>query len=213
MGQQKNGILGGVTGKVGTITGSTWNKKHYIRANSGKRRKNSFSEEQLAQQAKFAVMAKFLGNLTEISMVSFRSADGDMTGANSALSYNIRTAIGGNYPNFHINYPDVLISYGKLVNGKDMLATAEAGGMIKFKWTDNSGIGRSAATDVCTVVIYNPEEDICISTLAGAERSVETFQIDASYLSGKDVETWIGFISADRKRIAKSVYTGKLRVL
>ncbi|WP_394330967.1 DUF6266 family protein, partial [Hydrotalea flava] len=44
-------------------------------------------------------------------------------------------------------------------------------------------------------------------------RSTEQAVMDVSQFSGKTVETWIGFISADGKEIANSLYTGQVAVL
>ena len=212
MASTKNGILGNISGKVGTVTGGSWNGKSYIRANTPKRKNGRFTEEQLSQQAKFKLMSKFVRKLSRIFMVSFKHSTHEMSGINGGLSYNMQHAIAGTYPNFTVSYKDVLISSGQLLAVRGATAVAGAGGMIKYTWTDNSGVENASPTDICIIVVYCPLQNIALTTLAGTARSSESFDFDASYLSGESVETWIGFISANRKLIANSVYTGKVIV-
>jgi hypothetical protein len=52
-----------------------------------------------------------------------------------------------------------------------------------------------------------------VYTLNGPNRSSGQAMLDVSQFSGKNVETWLGFISADGKEIANSLYTGQVAVL
>ena len=76
MGIIKQGVLGGFSGKVGTVIGSSWKGKAVMRgltiAKSGKP-----TASQLQQQAKFSLMIKFLGNSrADVHFISFLFAVG-----------------------------------------------------------------------------------------------------------------------------------------
>ncbi|HEY9362527.1 MAG TPA: DUF6266 family protein, partial [Chitinophagaceae bacterium] len=55
----EKGILGGFSGKVGTVIGGTWKGIDFMRSRANKR---TFipSQKQLDQQLKFAIMMRFL---------------------------------------------------------------------------------------------------------------------------------------------------------
>ena len=91
-------------------------------------------------------------------------------------------------------------------------AAAVGDGLVKFRWKDNSGIAMSNATDKCIAVVYCPELKRSVYTTAGAERSNCEHTIHAWEFTGKTVETWIGFISAEGDHVATSIYTGLLLV-
>lgn len=53
------GILGPISGTVGTVIGGSWKDISYVRSQSTSRR-TSFTQPQLEQQAKFSLTMKFL---------------------------------------------------------------------------------------------------------------------------------------------------------
>ena len=59
MGTIKKGILGGVSGKVGTIVGVHWKSSYYIRAHAAKV-SNPRTPKQQEQRGKFATAFGFL---------------------------------------------------------------------------------------------------------------------------------------------------------
>ena len=66
----EHGILGGFSGKVGTVIGGNWKGIDYKRSKS-KRRKFNPSQKQLEQQAKFALMMLFLRPMSSLLETSF----------------------------------------------------------------------------------------------------------------------------------------------
>ena len=84
MGTFSKGILGGFSGKVGNVIGSTWKGIDYMRSKPGART-GTFSSAQKEQQAKFAIAIGFVSIMSALFMVSFRDAI-RKTGINSAFS-------------------------------------------------------------------------------------------------------------------------------
>ncbi len=211
MGRISKGILGGFSGTVGTVIGGSWKGIDYMRSQPA-RRTGNFSQAQLEQQAKFALMISFLRCMMGLLMVSFRNYAIKMTGYNNAVSYNLKNAITGSYPTYSISYADVLVSRGDLPNVLAPTATAAAAGGIKYDWTDNTGVGKAKATDKAILVVYCAAHNMAIFTTGSALRSAATETINASSFSGEQVHTYIGFISEDGKDIASSIYTGAVTV-
>ncbi len=212
MGTINKGILGGFSGKVGTVVGGTWKGISYMRSQMGKR-SGQASDLQLQQQAKFRMIIKFLRNFTSLLNITFKDFANGITGPNAALSFNIRNGISGIYPSFSINYSMVLLSRGSLPNATAPAATAGVSGKINFSWTDNSGNGIAKATDKAVLIVYCPDLDQSISTLAGADRTAAADTLDVSSFSGKTVQTWVAFITADGKNVSDSLFAGQVNVL
>jgi hypothetical protein len=212
MGTIQKGILGGFSGKVGNVVGGAWKGIDYMRS-LGSRRTTTTTQKQKEQQLKFALIAKFQQPLANLLAISFKSFAVKMTGANSAMSYNLRKGISGVYPDFVIDYSKILVSRGNLPNAINPAAAAAAAGIVNFTWTNNAGAGKAKDSDRSILVAYCPEMQQSIYTDAGADRSVETAALDLSAFTGLAVQTWVGFISETGKQVATSIFTGEITVL
>ena len=212
MGTINKGILGGFSGKVGTVIGGNWKGIDYMRSKAS-RRNFKASQRQLEQQAKFTIAIRFVQSFSGLAEISFGNFAVRKTGINSALSYTLKNAITGVYPAFSIAYANVLVSRGDMPNVLAPAVTVAAGSIVTWNWTDNSGVGVARATDKALLVVYCPAFNQCIYSTGGANRSVLTDSLDLSSFSGQDVQTWIGFISEDGQNVASSFYTGMLTVL
>jgi hypothetical protein len=213
MGTIKQGVLGGFSGKVGTVIGSSWKGIAVMRGLSvGKR--GSPTEAQLQQQAKFSLMIKFLQPLTSLLNRTFDSFAVGMSGINKAFSYNVQNGITGVYPAVAVNYPMVLLSRGDLPVAAAPAANSAVAGKLAFTWTDNSGLGKAIATDIAFVAVFCEALNHWIyNQNTAAARSAGTYTLDVSAFSGKTVQTYIGFVSANGKTYSNSLYTGIVNVL
>ena len=212
MGTINKGILGGFSGKVGTVVGGTWKGISYMRSRSGKRTGQA-TDLQLEQQSKFRLTIQFLRQFTALLNITFKDFANGITGPNAALAYNIRNGISGTYPNFSINYSMVLLSRGTLANAIAPTATAGTAGKVNFAWTDNTGNGFAKSNDKAILIVYCPDLDQTISTLSGANRNMSGDTLEVTNFSGKTVQTWVAFISADGKNVSDSLFTGQVAVV
>jgi hypothetical protein len=213
MGIIKQGVLGGFSGKVGTVIGSSWKGLAVMRgltiAKSGKR-----TALQLQQQAKFALMIKFLQPLSALLDRTFDSFAVGMTGVNKALSYNIQNAITGVFPALTVDYPMVLLSRGDLPRAAVAAAASAVAGKLDFTWTDNSGLGKALATDIAFVAVFcEPLGHWIYSQQTGASRGAGTYSLDVPAFSGRPVHTYLGFVSANGRTFSDTVYAGLVNVL
>jgi hypothetical protein len=205
------GILGGFSGKVGNVVGGSWKGIDYM-GSKGTRRNFTASEKQLAQQLKFALVMSFLQPMAGLLNITFRDFAIRMTGINNAFAYSIKNAITGVYPSFAIDYSLALVSRGDLPNALAPAVTSGAGSLLTFSWTDNSGVGIAKATDQAILVAYCPAQKQAIYTTAGGLRNALTGELNLTPFSGLAVETYIGFIAADKCNIASSIFTGEVTV-
>ncbi|MBC7937094.1 MAG: hypothetical protein H7Y86_17230 [Rhizobacter sp.] len=211
MGKFEKGILGGFSGKVGTVIGGNWKGIDYMRSRSRKR-KFIATDKQLAVQIRFGLATKFANSMGKLLQLTFKDYAVEQTGINSCVSYILKDAIIGIFPDFSISYPNVLVSRGDLPNVLAPTAVAAAGSMVNFSWTNNSGVGIAKPTDKAILVAYCPEMNGAIYTTGSAARSALTDELNLAGFTGKPVETYIGFISEDGLNIARSLYTGQVTV-
>lgn len=95
-----------------TVIGGTWKGIDYMRSKSN-RRNFTPSLAQLEQQAKFALMMRFLQPMSALLKISFHDFAIKKTGINSAFSYNLLNAITGVYPAFTICLPAGVYKQGR----------------------------------------------------------------------------------------------------
>jgi hypothetical protein len=211
MGIIRKGILGGFQGTVGTVVGGTWKGIDYIKSLPVISNTDP-SPKQLEQRAKFKTVVDFLRPILAFVQLGFKTSGSQMTGYNSAMSYNYKNALIGNYPALSIDYSLAAVSSGSLPNVLAPDATAEPASVVKFDWTNNSNVGVAAGTDKVMVVVYCPSVQQAVYTMAGADRADETLELNCAQFSGKQVHTWIACITEDERNIANSIYTGQLLV-
>lgn len=211
MGIIQKGILGGFSGNVGPVVGSSWKGISYMKSLPNKKSKTS-SVAQIEQQIKFTVVVHFLQTMTALLELTYKSYANEMSGFNAAFSYNIQNAITGISPDFVIDYPKALVSRGNLPNGTNPDAANAAGSNVVFTWTDNAGTGNALATDQTILVIFCPDLDTTVFTTGNTTRSTGTETVDLIAFSGKIIQTWIAFIDAQNNEASNSFYTGQLTV-
>jgi len=214
MGTIEKGFLGGFSGKVGTAVGSSWKNLDVLRSRPPRKRKGPASELQLERQAKFTVMANFLHPLTDLLNQTYKkSASGEMSGYNKALSVN-NQALTGVSPDFTVDYGKVLLGRGTLLDLTSPSVASTTAGKLVFTWTDNSASDSKALiSDMVYVAAHNPETGRWVFFEKAAPRSASTYTLDVPTFSGKPVQTYVGLMSADRKKVANSQYTGLVNVL
>ncbi len=209
----EKGFLGGFKGILGTAVGSKWKGKSVIKSRPPKKRTTPATELQLQQQARFALIIAFLKPIRTLLNLTYKKpAAGDMSGHNMAFSVN-KDAVTGVFPDFVIDYPKVLLSQGGLFNADAPAAASAAAGKLTFTWTDNSDGENELISDMAWAGAYNPETKRWVLKQKVATRNAGTFTLDVPTFSGKPVQTYIGFMSADRKKISDSQYTGVVNIL
>jgi hypothetical protein len=205
------GILGPMSGTVGTIIGGSWKGIDYIRSKPSSVKQPN-TQAQLEQRAKFKTAVMFLQTLTGLLSLTYKSFSTHKSGFNAAVSYTLKDAISGSYPAYDIDYPKVLVARGDLPNGQNPTALQTSAGKITFSWTNNAGVGKASDLDRAILVVYCPFLNQSVFTTGSALRSAETEDFDVSFFTGQAVETYISFISADSKSVATSMWTGHLTV-
>jgi hypothetical protein len=206
------GITGPFIGKVGPVVGYISRGKAVMRGRPDLKKSRTPSILQKQQHAKFSLMNKFLGPIIPFLNETKKTNELDLTGYNKAFSYNVKNAIAGSYPDLMINFNMVLLSRGDLPNVKSTQAESRSSGQITVQWTDNSGTGLSRPDDKAFLAIYCPEINQWTNELNLMERSAGSHTFNIPLFIGRNVQIYLGFISADGKEISDSLYVGELQI-
>jgi Family of unknown function (DUF6266) len=206
-----NGINGPFSGKVGAVVGYVLRGQAVMRGLPNKRKWGS-SQAQQQQQAKFALMHDFLRTLLPFLNITYNSVAVQMTGFNKAFSYNVKNAITGTHPGLKIDYSKVMVGMGDMPVELSPTVKASPEGMITFSWTNGSALVSARPTDQAFVAIYCEEKKIWIYELNPASRKMGSCTIKTTQFKGKEIQTYIGFISNDGQSASDSLYTGSVQL-
>jgi hypothetical protein len=211
MGKIDQGILGGFSGKVGSVVGGSWKGINYMRVHT--KPTNPNSDKQVNQRTKFTLVLSFLKPLTPFLRVGYKLFTAKQTAFNAAMSQVLLNAVIGEAPDSVIDFTSVQVSRGTLAPAQGA-ATNYASGEISISWTDNSNANIANATDKALVVVYNAIKGEAIYETAGSTRSaaLQTISLPIEWI-GDSVHVYLGFITEDGKNVANSVYVGAVEVL
>lgn len=212
MGKINQGILGGFSGKVGNVIGGNWKGIDYMRVKPASVH-NPRTEGQMDQRTRFAQVLQFLQPMKDFIKVGYKNYAIKMTQFNSAMSYILKNAVIGSFPNYTIDYANALISRGSLAGALNGSATSSTAGTIEFTWYDNSNEGNAQATDKALILAYNKTKGEAVFVTDGALRTAGTQTLTVpDDFSGDAVECFITFISADGLSVSNSKYVGSITV-
>lgn len=217
MGSVTGGPFGTFVGKVGYVVGYIRLGKPWVR-NAPKKSNKPRTQGQREVNQKFQMGRALISHLQEFINVGFRlAAEGTgKTAQNVATSWNINHAITGLHPNCILDYSQVLLSQGDL----PIAARPEVEYVypcLKFKWEVPEDLEMKYARDQVMMLAYHPSGKMA-STLSGNRRKVGEDELyispraDGGNVHPEDdfVETYIAFISDDRRAISDSIYTGRV---
>lgn len=215
----KQGILGGLSGKVGNVVGGSWKGISYIRSLPS-HVSNANSIGQRSARLKLALVMQFLKTCTPFVRIGFNGYAVKMSAFNAATSYNYHQAVSGEYPDFELDYPVVLVSRGNLTEGDNVVCNSPEAGKVAFTWADNSGVGTALPGDTALVLVYNPAKNRSVYLLQGNSRSDGAGEVNLpAEFSGDEVHCYLAFADLgklvsgrEKNYVSNSIYAGTVTV-
>ncbi|WP_314243000.1 DUF6266 family protein [Empedobacter tilapiae] len=209
MAEIKKGILGGFSGKVGTVVGVNWRGKDIIRS-LPKKSKRRPTDLQLMQQIKFKKVIDFLQPIRPVLNLYFGNRVGLKSRYNIATSYMLSNALEMVNDLPIIVLERVLISKGDLVGFLQPTIQLVGTDSFELNWEDNSGQGNAKSTDIVNLVCYCEELNSFEVFQNIESRSGLVVNIPLpTYYNGKKVNFW-AFLNSQTKTIAStSIYLGE----
>src|SRR5689334_14872429 len=113
MAQFDQSAFGDIKGKVGNMVVSKWRNKHVAKKKPGKRTKAGSAPQQ-EQRKKMQLTGKFMRNLKEVVTLCYRDKSGNVPGFSAAMGDVLVNGITGTYPDYTIDYAQVLLSRGDI---------------------------------------------------------------------------------------------------
>ena len=207
MGTIKQGILGGFSGKVGTVVGSSWKGISYMRGQA-QSVKNPRTAKQMAQRDKFSLALSFIRPIQSFIQVGFKTYAQKQSEFNAAMSYTMKNVIKGTYPSFSIDYTKAMVARGSLALPMEV-QKQNVSGQISVSWADNSGTANALDTDFAMLLAYNANKQEAVYDMHTACRGDEG--VGVSYpadWSGDTVHIYLAFVSEDGTLVSDSEYVG-----
>lgn len=204
------GVMGGFSGTVGTVVGVKWNGKDCMRARPmGHNDQKSMA--QLDQRARFRTVIQFLKPLKAFLNVGFKSRKAGMTAHNAAVSYHMKNALKGFFPDYQIDYSKVKVCSGPLPGALHPAVMVEIDGEMLFSWENNSAALHAMANDKVVLVVYNPNSKNITTLLDGNSRIVgsQDFALPHGF-GGENLQCYIAFRNASQTHISDSQYIGSI---
>lgn len=212
MAKLREGILGGLSGAVGTVVGGRWRDVDYIRSKPAIVR-NPNTEAQQAQRKRFALMIRLMKRIRLYINEGFALETERRTPMNNAMSVNLKNAIQGTFPDFEISFPDLMVARGDLKKPAGAGVEVTPPDTVTFSWTDNSGRASAKASDIALALIINYDSDDLeydIENHTRADASL-TLQVPPEWY-GDTLECYLAFKSEDGAEVSNSVYLGSVVV-
>ncbi len=207
MGKISQGILGGLSGKVGNVIGGTWKGINYLRIKPSSVA-NPRTEGQVNQRNKFTATLEFLQPNKEFINVGYKSFAIKKTAFNAAMSEILANGITGNAPDFEVDYPNALLSKGNLAGVLSPTFDDSIPGQLTLGWSDNSSLVNASGQDQLFICIYNPvKKESVIKYGTSRLMTSQILAIPRAY-AGDTVHVYFAFVSADKRQVSNSSYVG-----
>ncbi|HEY3370143.1 MAG TPA: DUF6266 family protein [Prolixibacteraceae bacterium] len=205
-------IFGSLSGSAGKVVYSSWKGIGYSRSKPV-RVANPRTPGQLVQRAKLKVIIAFLQPLTLFLRIGFKGRTAKMSAYNAAMSYHLKNAITGKYPNYGIDYSKAMVSQGSLPGAKNPTVTSPLAGQLEFTWEDEWMESVSRPDDKVMLVVYNPVRQEAVTLVGGNTRQTgrQVITIPSSF-HGEEVQCYIAFLNEVEKLVSDSRYLGAVAV-
>jgi hypothetical protein len=210
MGKLINGPMGTNVGKMGGYVSYFLNGELVTRSIGVT---DHWSDAQLANQMRTGLTTALLKPVKDFINIGMKYSPKPKKSWSSytlATSVNKKQATKGIYPDLEIDFEKVVLAIGDIpvpLNPKVQLND----GRITFTWDADLSSAGTDNNDQVMCAAYFPETFQSFNVLSGAKRGEEKQDISLpSFTEEMRIETYICFVSEDRRRVSDSVYLGQL---
>ena len=208
MGKLLQGILGGVSGKVGNVIGSSWKGIPVIKARPLSVA-NPRTALQVAQRGKMANCVSFSQQiLTTIIKPLWDRFAQQQSGFNAFISRNIAL--------FESELPsppsELKISVGKMAAAQGLVITAAAGVKeVEIEWDNDSGEGLKLDSDEAYLLVINSNNKEMVVSSADVVRSDQyvTVNFETQLQAGDVLHAYLAFRRADGTVVSDTAYSSE----
>ncbi|MDM1504079.1 hypothetical protein HX071_18070 [Myroides marinus] len=209
MAEIKEGILGGVNGKIGPVVGFKWRGRNLLRTKPSKSHKEP-SDKQIIQRSKMGIVSTFASKVKDfvnehypLAMINNKLATGKEQLVSMLLKEGVLMIDGEPC----IDISTVLLSMGTLPAAAMKKITRLKTGRVKVSWDESITNVLSKGTDRLTMVVYSEvlDEFDFIESIAKREDKFVHFDLPTEWVEG-DIHLWSVWKSANGKLVSTSTY-------
>jgi hypothetical protein len=203
------GLLGGFSGKVGTVVGYTLYGIDRMRSLPDRTAPPTANE--LKNRSRFKLVQEVVNCIKDLVKVGFKDYWTISGGTRAALSYNRRFALKTNEDGDYIDPAEFKISGGTLPGLTTPVVVQEREDLLRFNWKVVAIDGGSPYDQVMLLAI-DMEDRKAVYQCTGNFRSSGTDVLQLpEELKGKEVDLYIAVVDKDRCSQSESQYLGRLR--
>jgi len=212
MGRLVNGINGPIIGKVGTVIGSTWKGKPYLKAvNSGKRSAKR-GEYEGANQSDFSRLHYWLKPIIGFVRAGFNGYSNEVHAFNAAKSLALKNAFRGERGNRVLDPTLIQLSWGDLPLPENISVEKTGPLELTFNWDTSLQQTGTSATDQVMLLAYNDEIKKSEYSTTGQFRKTGSDQLTVTPEYAGNFRIYVAFRAHDRSRQSASVYLGTVEL-
>lgn len=209
MAEIKEGILGGVRGKVGTVVGYQFRGKNIIRA-LPRRSSKAASDAQILQRSKFKIVMAFLKGIRKFVNAHYPiiEVDGEQKiGIDQLRSTIMKDGLLVIDNTLQIIPQRVLLSIGVLPPAAIKKVAFLKDHKVKVQWDDTIVNVLTQPTDQLIVIAYNDELDAfhISENIAKREDKYTHFNLNENWTKG-NIHFWSVWTAADQSIHSTSIY-------
>ncbi|WP_342329529.1 DUF6266 family protein [Pedobacter sp. FW305-3-2-15-E-R2A2] len=206
----KNGILGGFTGKIGSVVGYRTYGEDRMRSVSERTAPATAAE--LKNRKQFKLVQDTLNCIKSLIKIGFKDYWTKTGGTRGAISYNKTHAVQVNGDDCLIDPERFKFSGGVLAGLNDTTVELERPDLLRFNWSTASSYSASPKDQVMLLAIDLEGKKACYESLGNFRGSgTDVLKLDHD-LTGKEVAIYIAVVAKDRSKQSDSQYLGKLRI-
>jgi hypothetical protein len=177
-----------------------------------KKRTAKKSAKEKTNHSKFGMVQKWMQPITPFVRVGFKDYGTKTGGYKAAVSFALKDAVEGVYPNQYVNPEIVQVSGGDLYVSAAAEVALDESYNLQFTWDTADG-DNGMPQDQVMLLAYCPEQNLFSANNFGAFRSSGA---DSLTIGQNPDETtyhvYIAFVACDRSRQSNSVYLGTVTV-
>lgn len=212
MAEIKEGILGGISGKLGPVVGFTWRDKKLIRSKPTKSNKPR-TESQLTQQTKLRYCTQFLTPMRKFVNKYIFVPNKSQIGFEALLSKVMKDMYFEKDEQFRIDYTQFYFALGVLPTTLKTSVKFLKNEKLKLQWEDNSSQGIANSDDKLTVIalLQESHQFLLFERFANREDGKVSFVLPKEH-SDSFVHLWYMWSNANDDLNSTSMYLGCLEI-
>ena len=213
MGRLVSGINGPIIGKVGTVIGSTWKGKPYLKGVNSTRRTAKRGVYEKAYQSDFSILHYWLKPVLGFVREGFNGYSNEVHAFNAAKSLALKNAFRGERGNRVLDPTLVQLSWGDLTLPESISVEKTGDLELTFNWDTSVNIQNGTnASDQAMLLAYNDQKKKSVFTTTGQFRKTGSDQLKISSDFPGNYHVYIAFRAHDRSRQSASVYLGQFEI-